>query len=101
MRVPLLRETHTHTRTKRKISGSLTQHTKPVVHGHNNHIAVGGEDAGIKHVAGSFHVGASVNKQHHRLLPAVTNIYTEREEEERESGGKEQKEKSITVFRPL
>lgn len=59
----------------KQASRSLTEHTEPVVHGHHNHVAVGGQDAGIKHVSGAFHVGASVNKQHHRLLPAVTDIY--------------------------
>lgn len=59
---------------KKKIPNSLTEDAEPVVHGHHNHVAIRSEDAGIEHVSGAFHVGASVNKQHHWLLPAVTNI---------------------------
>lgn len=60
--------------------GSLTEHAEPVVHGYHDHVAVGGQDAGIKHVSCAFHVGAAVNKQHHRLLPAVTDIYMHKQE---------------------
>lgn len=56
------------------ISLSLTEHAEPVVHGHHNHVAVGGQDAGVEHVSGAFHVGAAVDEQHHRLLPAVADI---------------------------
>ena len=70
----------------KKTSGSLTEHAKPVVHGHHDHVAVGGQDAGIEHVSGAFHVGASMDKQHHRLLPAVTNIYTHTHKHRREWG---------------
>lgn len=52
----------------------LTEDAEPVVHGHHDHIAVGGQHAGIKHISSAFHVGASVDEQHHRLLPAVTDI---------------------------
>lgn len=58
------------------MSISLTQHTKSVVHGHHNHVAVGGQDAGIKHVPRAFHVRAPVDKEHHGLLPAVADICT-------------------------
>lgn len=54
--------------------GSLTEHAQAVVHGHHDHVAVGGEDAGVEHVPGAFHVGAAVDKQHHGFLPAVTDI---------------------------
>lgn len=56
------------------ISLSLTEHAESVVHGHHDHVAVGGKDAGVEHVSGAFHVGAAVDKQHHWLLPAVANI---------------------------
>lgn len=86
----------------KKVSRSLTEYTEPVVHGHHNHVAVSSQDAGIKHVSGAFHVGASVNKQHHRLLPAVTDIYTHTYAKGRKQGIESKKEKkSITVFTPL
>lgn len=53
---------------------SLTQHAEPVVHGHHNHVAIGGQDAGIEHVPRPFHVRASVDEEHHWLLPAVADI---------------------------
>lgn len=58
------------------ISLSLTEHAESVVHGHHDHVAVGGQHAGVEHVSGAFHVGAAVDKQHHWLLPAVANICT-------------------------
>lgn len=65
------------------MSSSLTKHAKPVVHGHHNHVAVGGKDTGVEHVSCAFHVGASVNKQHDWLLPAVTDVCTHTEEEDK------------------
>lgn len=62
----------------------LTENAEPVVHGHHNHVAVGSQDAGVKHISGAFHVGPSVDEQHHRLLPAVTNICTNKAGEEAE-----------------
>lgn len=62
----------------------LTKNAEPVVHGHHNHVAVGGQDAGVKHISGAFHVRPSMDEQHHRLLPAVTNICTNKGGEEAE-----------------
>ena len=55
--------------------GGLTEHAQTVVHGNHDDVAVGREDAGVEHVPRALHVGASVDKQHHRLLPAVTDIW--------------------------
>lgn len=65
--------------------GVLTEYTQAVVHGHHDHVSVGCEDTGIKHVSGSFHVRASMNKQHHWLLSTVTDIYTHRRKQGIES----------------
>lgn len=62
----------------------LTENAESVVHGHHNHVAVGGQDAGVKHISGALHVGPSVDEQHHRLLPAVTNICRNKGGEEAE-----------------
>lgn len=59
---------------RRGFDGSLTEHAQSVVHGHHDHVAVGGEDAGVKHVPGALHVRAAVNEQHDGLLPAIADI---------------------------
>lgn len=64
------------------MNGPLTEDAESVVHGHHDHVSVGGEDAGVEHVPGALHVGASVYEQHHGFLPAVTNIYSHAEEGE-------------------
>lgn len=42
-----------------------TKDAQPVVDSDDNHIAVAREDAAVKHIAGSFHVGAAVDEDHH------------------------------------
>lgn len=52
----------------------LTQNSQPVVQSDDNHVSISGKNTGIKHVSCSFHVWTSVNKHHHRFLPAISNI---------------------------
>ena len=62
------------TTTTRYEAGLLTEHAEPVVHRHDDDVAVGGQDAGVKHVSRPLHEGAPVDEQHHGLLAAVPDI---------------------------
>lgn len=48
-----------------------TEDAQPVVDGDDDHIAVASQDAAVKHVAGSLHVGAAVDEDHHRFGAAT------------------------------
>lgn len=48
-----------------------TEDAQPVVDGDDDHIAVASQDAAVKHVASSLHVGTAVDEDHHRFWAAT------------------------------
>lgn len=55
-----------------------TEHSNAVVQGDDNHIPVAGQDAAVYHVPCAFHVRATMDIHHHRLGPAVPDVWKER-----------------------
>lgn len=52
-----------------------TEDAQAVVHGDDDDVAVGRQHAAIEHVPCPLHVGAAVEEEHHRLLPAVPDVW--------------------------
>lgn len=56
-------------------NNSPTEDAQPVVYGDDDHVAVASQDAAVKHVAGSLHVGAAVDEDHHRFgAPTLPDV---------------------------
>lgn len=54
----------------------LTEHTKPIVDGYDDDVAVTSQDAPVKHISRAFHVGSSVYEYHHGFrAPALTDVW--------------------------
>lgn len=61
----------------------LTEDAQAVVDSYDNHIPIAGQDTAVKHIPSSFHVGAPVDENHHRLgASTLPNVWRRGEEEE-------------------
>lgn len=59
---------------KRKKKRMLTEDADSIVESDNDDVSIAGQDAPVDHVSRPFHVGPSVDVDHHRLGPGISDV---------------------------